>query len=352
VIISYNISPETINEKTKNVFVDVDKNVFSQDISATIPNMLKEVFNQRITAKKQMKTFPKDSLEYKTLFAHQWSFKTILNSTYGYMGYARARWYNFACGQSIATTSRMHTLEVLKEAEKKNLEVIYADTDSAFIKYKNDKKEILDFLYFINNKLPGIMELSLDGFYNRGLFVQKKGSEDVAKKKYALIDEENNMKIVGFEYVRHDWSKLAKETQKTILELILKNNDIDGAKEYVKKILKQIAEHSLPNELFIIYNQIRKNLGDYSSIGPAVNAAKKAIARGEAINESYVGFIVSNTGKTISDKAELYTYVKQGDYDSEYYIENQIIPAVKNIFAVFNISEDQLRDKPSQKKLF
>ncbi|PIU22008.1 MAG: hypothetical protein COT14_03355 [Candidatus Diapherotrites archaeon CG08_land_8_20_14_0_20_30_16] len=352
VVITYNISPETINEKTKNIFTDKDNNIFSQDISATIPKMLKDVFEQRNAIKKKMKSVQKESLEYKTLFAYQWSFKTVLNSTYGYMGYARARWYNFNCGQSIATTSREHTMKIISEAEKFGFDVIAGDTDSCFLKYKKDKNEVLDFLDKINKKLPGIMKLSLDGFYKRGLFVQKKSSEDVAKKKYALIDETDNLKIVGFEFVRHDWSELAKNTQKKVLEFILKEKDIEKAKKYVIDILKQTQEHKLPNDLFVIYTQIRKDLTEYSSIGPAVSAAKKAIAKGIAINESFVGFIVTKNGKTISDKAELAQYVKEGDYDSDYYIDNQIIPSVKNIFSVFGISEDQLMSKPSQKKLF
>jgi DNA polymerase elongation subunit (family B) len=351
VIITYNISPETINEKTENIFIDKDKNIFSQDIIATIPKMLKEVFDQRIKAKMEMKKYPKNSLEYKTLFAHQWSFKTILNSTYGYLGYARARWYNFDCGQSIANTSREHTLKVISEAENNNLKVIYGDTDSCFLQYQKDKKEIFDFLEKTNNALPGIMELSLDGFYKRGLFVQKKGSEEVAKKKYALIDEDNNMKIVGFEFVRHDWSKLAKETQKKILEYILKDNDIEKAKDFVKKIIENILNHKIENDEFIIYNQVRKDVDDYNSINPAVSALKKALKKGY-VEGFLIGYIITNNGKSISDKAEIAEYVKQGDYDSNYYIENQIIPSVKNIFAVFNISEDQLMNKPSQKKLF
>lgn len=351
VIITYNISPETINEKTKNIFIDKNKNIFSQDIDATIPKMLKEVFDQRIKAKMEMKKYPKNSLEYKTLFAHQWSFKTILNSTYGYLGYARARWYNFNCGQSIANTSREHTLEVIKSAENNNLKVIYGDTDSCFLQYHKEKKEVFDFLEKTNNDLPGIMELSLDGFYKRGLFVQKKGSEEVAKKKYALIDEDNNMKIVGFEFVRHDWSKIAKETQKKVLELILKDKDIEKAKEFVKTTLNNILNHKIDNEEFIIYNQVRKDLEDYNSINPAVSALKKALKKGY-VEGFLIGYIITNNGKSISDKAEIAEYVKQGDYDSEYYIQNQIIPSIKNIFAVFNISEDQLMNKPSQKKLF
>ena len=34
---------------------------------------------------------------------------------------------------------------------------------------------------------------------------------------------------------------------------------------------------------------------------------------------------------SISDKAELEEYVEEGDYDAEYYIENQVLPAVIKI---------------------
>ena len=352
VIITYNISPESINKRTKRIFKSKTGDIFSEDIEATIPKMLKRVFYQRIKIKKEMKTHKKDSLDYKTLFAYQWSLKTILNSTYGYMGYSRARWYNFNCANSIATTSREHTLKVLKQAEKYGLEVIYGDTDSMFVKYKKDKKEILDFLDYINKELPGVMKLSLDGFYKRGIFVHKKGSRESAKKRYALIDENNSLKIVGFEYVRRDWSKVAKETQRTVLELILKDKDIEGAKKYLQDIIKKVNEHKLKKEQFIIYNQIRKDIKEYSSIGPAVSAVKKAKKKGLEVNKSFVGYIITKNGKSISDKAEIAETVKEGDYDSKYYIHNQILPSVKNIFALFNINEDQLMNKPSQKKLF
>jgi len=77
------------------------------------------------------------------------------------------------------------------------------------------------------------MELGLENFYPRGIFVSKKSDESKgAKKKYALIDENNNIKITGFETVRRDWSKLARETQKKILKIILEEDNPRKAFDY------------------------------------------------------------------------------------------------------------------------
>lgn len=352
IIITHNISPETLNVKTENVFKVSTGDFFSQDIKATIPETLKSIFKERLKIKKEMLTKEKNSLEYKTLFAHQWSLKNLLNSTIGYFGYPRARWYTFDCANATLTLAREAIHKVIENAQLKSFEILYSDTDSCFIKYKKDKKEIEDFVKNVNSKLPGIMELSIDGFYKRGLFVQKKTGEDSAKKKYALLGEDNKLKIVGFEFVRHDWCKLARELQKRVLELILKENDINGAKQYVSDVVKWLENHEVKNEDLIIYTQMRKDIKEYVSVGPAVSAVKKAQEKGIEVLSPMIGFIVTSKGKTTSEKAEISSLVKEGDYDSSYYIDNQIIPTVKNIFALFNISEDELKSKPKQRSLF
>ena len=84
------------------------------------------------------------------------------------------------------------------------------------------------------------MELELEDFYKRGLWVTTRAGVTGAKKKYALIDKNNKLKIRGFETVRRDWCKLAREIQSNILKQILEDGDEKKALEYTKKIIKQI----------------------------------------------------------------------------------------------------------------
>jgi len=81
-------------------------------------------------------------------------------------------------------------------------------------------KDFLQFLIELNKELPGVMELELEDFYKRGIWVTKRTGEFGAKKKYALINHEGKLKIRGFETVRRNWSLIAKEVQEKVLNII------------------------------------------------------------------------------------------------------------------------------------
>ena len=57
---------------------------------------------------------------------------------------------------------------------------------------------------------------------------------------------------------------------------------------------------------------------------------------------SMIHYIIIAGEKRIRDKAMLPEEVKEGDYDPDYYINNQIIPAVESIFNVLGY-KDELR---------
>ncbi len=233
-------------------------------------------------------------------------------------------------------------------------QILLHNTDSAFIKIPPEKthEDVKKFLKKINAKLPGVMNLELEGFYKRGIFVTKKTGEQAAKKRYALIDYNNNLKIVGFEYVRRDWAPIAKETQRKVIEAILKEGKPEKAIEIVRQKIKELREGKTKKEELVIYSQIKKAINSYESIGPHVAAAKKAIAKGKTIEEgSVIGYIVTKCGKTISDRAQLEEYVNEGNYDAEYYIKNQLIPAVIKIIREFGYNEEDLIEGGRQASL-
>ncbi|MFA5763569.1 MAG: DNA polymerase domain-containing protein [archaeon] len=222
-------------------------------------------------------------------------------------------------------------------------QILLHNTDSTFLLMnEKTKKDVENFLVQINDELPETMELELDGYYKRGIFVTKKEG-GAAKKRYALIDEKENLKIVGFEYVRRDWCTLAKETQKTVIELVLKKGEPEEAANFVREVIKRLKEGKVPKEELTIITLLKRKIEDYDSIGPHVAAAKKALARGKNIDVgSLLSFIITKNGKTISEKAELEEFVNEGEYDSEYYIQNQILPAVIKILRELDYSEEDL----------
>ena len=197
------------------------------------------------------------------------------------------------------------------------------------------------------------MELELEDFYKRGIWVTTRAGITGAKKKYAMIDEDGNIKIRGFETVRRDWCSMARKVQNNVLMMILKEGNEKSALEYVKEIIQKVKDKKLEIKDIIIRTQIKKPLSEYKAISPHVIAAKKMKERNLPIDPgSLVEYYIARTRekkKLVREKVKLPD--EKGEYDVDYYLRHQILPAVENIFQVFEIDTDELIDRKKQKKL-
>src|SRR3989338_4425299 len=138
---------------------------------------------------------------------------------------------------------------------------------------KKTNSQALEFLKKINSELPGIMELELEDFYKRGIWVTTRKGEFGAKKKYALINHDGKMKIRGFETVRRNWCNLARELQNKVLQRILQEGNEKSALELVKKTIEDLKERNVERDEIIIRTQLKKPLSEYKAITPHVIAA-------------------------------------------------------------------------------
>jgi len=350
IIVTKNISPSSLNSskgnKTPEVEIKGKKRHYYFDTKETfIPKVVKELILKRNEIKKQLKE-KKDS----ALSGRSYALKTVANAIYGYLGFFGSRYHSMECAASITAWARYYIQDVIKKAQKEKFEVIYSDTDSiAIFMNKKTKKESLDFLEKVNKNLPGIMELELENFYDYGLFVSKKGEESSgAKKKYALIDSKGEIKIIGFETVRGDWSLIARETQKKVIEIILKENSFEKALNYARKVIKELNEGRVDMKKLIIRNQLKMDLEKYKQIGPHVAVAKQMRERGVNIREgSMINYIVCSGKGLIRDRSKIPKEAR--DYDKDYYINNQVIPCVEKIFEIKRYTKQDLLSKEQSK---
>ena len=361
IMISHNISPDTFKcnhpecQHGKNV--SPDKDWFCGKKKGFLTGILEEILTERSKLKAAAKKMDKKDPEYLMLNGRQHALKILLNSHYGYLGYPRSRWYSREAARAITAWSRHYIREVSHKAELEGFTVLYNDTDSCFLKIPKGKGEgdVRRFMEKTNSELPESMELELDGVYRRGIFVTKKEG-GAAKKKYALIDYKGNLKIVGFEYVRRDWAIIAKETQKGVIEAVLRDGDTAKAIAVAKETIRRLKEGKVPKRELVIMKQLKRKPGNYDSPGPQVAAAEKAMKKGKDIDVgSIISFVITkgkSGTKKISDKAELEEYVKEGDYDADYYIEHQILPAVSLIMQELGYSKEDLVHGGKQKTLF
>ena len=228
--------------------------------------------------------------------------------------------------------------------------ILVHNTDSLMILYE-DKNKVLDFLEKINKSLPEKMELELENFYTRGVFVSKRGGEERgAKKKYAMLSEDGRIKIRGFELVRRDWSEIAKSTQLKVLEAILREGSKEKAVDIVRKTIQRLREGTVPLEELAIMTQLSKDTREYDIVSPEVSAAKKMIANGMPMEKgSVVSYVITKKGKSVSEKAHPLEMAK--DYDADYYINNQVLPAVMKILKELGYEEYDLKIGGKQKGL-
>jgi DNA polymerase I/DNA polymerase-2 len=358
IIVTHNLSKATLlPEKEKGCFESPEVDLNGQKQKFYFSNkkgfysaLLEEVVELRKKYKKELKDKP-DAIKK----ARSNAFKLLANAYYGYTGFFGARYYSIEAAASTLAFVRKFNKEVIEKTNKKGYTSIYADTDSvAFTLNGHKKQDALNFLGELNQGLPGIMELELEDFYKRGIWVTKRTGDFGAKKKYALITEDGKMKIRGFETVRRDWCRLARTLQSEILGMILKDGNEKRALEFIRKTIREIKERKIDRKQLIIRTQLKKPISEYKSISPHVVAAQKMIEAGiPADLGMLIEYFISETREKkalVREKVKLPD--EKGEYNIDYYLNHQILPAVENILEVFGINISEVIDGNKQKKLF
>ncbi len=352
IIISHNIDPSSLCMNCEDYYESPLGYKFSKARKAITPTILKIL----IDARKEVKQMYKKDKKNVILGSRSLALKIISNSFYGYLGYARSRWYSREAASSVTAYGRQYIQKAIASAEKEKFKVIYGDTDSVVMLLNDKMKEdAIAFVDKFNRKLPESMNLELEDFYKRAIFVGRKveQSKSGAKKKYAMISYDGHIKIRGFELVRRDWSRIARDTQKEVLEIILKEGREDKAINVVKETIERLKKGEVPIEDLSIQTQLRKSIDSYGIKSPEVMAVKKAIKLGlkkrSEMEHSIVTYVITKQGSTISEKACLTEFAE--NYDADYYINHQVIPATMRILKEMNFTEDELKGLGKQKKL-
>ncbi|HPE64037.1 MAG TPA: DNA-directed DNA polymerase [Methanothrix sp.] len=370
-----------------------------------VPGVLSDLLAKRTDIKRRMKTA--DDEERTLLDAQQYALKILLNSFYGYSGYARARLYSLPLANAVTSFGRsniLNTKEMVEEigsiyvkdekallpaemaevagdtfpaagAEKVkrfDLSVVYGDTDSVFIRLKphgeRGAKPTLQEAELVGGKiaetvtsrLPPPMELVFEAFARRGLFL--------VKKRYALwvfekvgMEWRDKIKVRGMETVRRDWCELTSKTLNRCLELVLQEGKVDEAVELARSVIERLMRLDLQKDPeilddLILTRRYTKSASSYKNKQPHVQLTEKMRARGGAVPQvgDRVPFVIIRGKGLFVDRAEDPAYALENDLkiDTDYYIEKQILPPLLRLLSPFGVSREQLVCCPEQQRLF
>ncbi len=356
IVVAKNIGPHTLcedEECEKEHYKAPTGQKFHKKGGSLVPQVVEKLIETRDKVKEKIKETDdekeKERLEYRSQ-----ALKIIANSVIGYLGYARARWYSRECAEATITGwGRQYIKNTIEKAEENGFNVIYGDTDSVFLKLKDSqsKEDLENWLEDINNDLPGKMKLEYEGYYPRGVFVSKKSGK-AAKKKYALMKEDGKLEIKGFALVRRDWAKIAKETQEQVIKKVLEEGKPEKAVEHVEKVVQNLKDKKVDPEKLVIYTTMKKNIDNYESIGPHVTAARKLEDEGYNVKGgTVIGYIITEGRGSISDRSQPIELFKGKGYDSNYYIDHQVIPAAMKILKELGVKKNDLKYAGKQSEL-
>ena len=336
---------------------------------AIMPSILEELLKARKSTRKlipqQTDEFMKQVLEQRQL-----GYKLTANSLYGQCGAKTSTFYEIdiaACTTSIGRTLLIYAKKIIEECYgnnicntthfgkvKTNAEYIYGDTDSVFFTFNLQTpagelirgKKALEITielaqeagHLASNYLKGPHDLEYEKTFMPFCLL--------SKKRYVgmLYETDPNVckrKEMGIVLKRRDNAPIVKDVYGGIIDILMKEQDIQLATNFLKTCLQNIVDEKCPIDKLIITKSLRSGYKNPNSIAHKVLADR--ITSRDPGNKPSSGdripFVFINTPNKKAlqgEKVETPSYIIENKLkiDYSFYITNQIMKPVQQVFAL------------------
>jgi len=277
--------------------------------------------------------------------------KILMNSFYGLMGSYRCRFYHADLPTNITQSGHWILKQSIEFFENLNLEVLYGDTDSLFLKlpvevkdknkYANEVKDKLN--DFLNRLIldefgvPSFLELEFEKMYDQIFFSSMRDSASGAKKRYAGFIH-GKIHFVGMEYIRSDWTDLAKKFQHDLYTHFFMGEAVES---FIKKYILDLKNGQF-DDLLVYTKRLSKAPEEYTKNIPQHVKAALLIDHKGPYRLKEVSYVL-----TVKGPIPIQHNPTHPDY--EHYIEKQIKPIADQVLRAQGSSFDgiQLGDQLS-----
>lgn len=331
-MITFKIDPlgRVLGQDSDNIIKTPSGHSFEADQNI-LPEILENLMLKRAEAKKQQN----NSLSQAV--------KILMNSFYGILGSPRCRFYHSDLPDAITQTGHFILKEAMTFFKEKNLEVIYGDTDSVFVKFPKDysvesqpelanqlnstlTKKIRD-EFGVNSSLECEFEKNFTKLY----FSQTRGGHGGgAKKRYVGVNQ-GKIEFTGMEVVRSDWTKLAKIFQRQIYKNFFEGVDIT---DYIKTFIKDL-EAGLFDDSLVYTKRLSKAPAEYTKNIPIHVKAALKINHTGPYRLKQVSYVVTKSGPEPIEN-------NPTQFDYNHYIDKQLKPIADDVLVYQNTSFDSL----------
>jgi DNA polymerase-2 len=321
IMATFNIDPVTYTEEKTRI--QAPNGAYFTEEPGILPEIILKLLDRRQKA---------------DIYEEQYAIKIIMNSLFGVLGNPNCRFYNSKIANAITSFGRYFLEETTDKVKTMGYNVIYGDTDSLFVVSPAEtfeeavtmgstiERKINQFYNEYVQKMyerQNFLQLEFERVYEKFLLPKQRHMKKGAKKRYAGYHN-GEIDIVGLEYVRRDWTELAKTFQYHLLEKIFQGEDIE---EYIRETVKQLRAGEL-DDLLIYKKGVRKGLDQYTKTTPPhIKAARKV----DDFSDRVISYVMTKRGPEPVENTPM-------RIDYAHYVQKQIKPIANSILHFYDKS--------------
>jgi DNA polymerase elongation subunit (family B) len=280
--VNHNLSYETVTlqqEKGSWLVVTQQSN---DNKKGLLPTVVEKFLKRRLYFKRLIRELPKEGIESLWCQQRVDSLKNILVCLYGTTGSLWNRYGNVLAFEEINKISREILIKTKDIVQQLGYDLVYADTDSVFIKKKDattsDYEQVVDVL----SKETGL-SISIDYNYKFLVLLPIEADENIeALKHYYGITQQGELVVRGIEIRRHDIPEFIKQFQTELLYTLFDCKDSaevesKGYENCLLLVTKTIDKIMIGEEInqqdLVVSKLLRQDIEKYKSLFPHVSAA-------------------------------------------------------------------------------
>lgn len=190
-----------------------------QDTLRVFPELLRRLTNLRLEAKRGMKTAATDEAQSE-LDARQNSYKILINSFYGNLGFTLAAFNDFEEADRVARIGQQLLRRIIAAIGAAGGKVVEVDTDGVLfippedVRGEAEERALVDRL---SAGMPDGIRIGYDGRYQKMLSYKK--------KNYALLTYDGRLKFKGSSLVSRSSERFGRRFVREAIQLLL-NEDL------------------------------------------------------------------------------------------------------------------------------
>lgn len=276
----------------------------------------------------------------------QRALKVFLNAAYGVFGFEGFPLYCPPVAESTTAIARYVFLETINKAKSMSIEVIYGDTDSLFLKAK-DEKAIEEMLNWAKKNLR--LDLEIDKKYSYIVFSMR-------KKNYLGLTDKGVVDVKGLTGKKKHIPRFIKDAfdeMIRVLQQVKDEKDLEEAKKTIGEIVRtwynklKNGEFELQDLSFRV--MLSRGVEKYvKTTPPHVKAARKLLQKGIQVSS---GDIIEYVKTKDKDGVTPLQFARKDQVDVDKYVE-YLTSTFEQVFDALDIDFEKIIGVTSLEKFF